>query len=124
MIKAYTASSLKQALEHIQDAERVFVDKSDIAQLKCPITKEYPFNSTEPCFGNPRGCQKARFQNCIRSVKIHVNDNAGFWHRLYVQFTISATNHDGYIEKHDQILRWLIEDKKLIDRNDLVPVEV
>jgi len=124
MREAYTASSLKQALEKIQDAVGVLIDKSDIALLKCPITGKYTFNSKEPCFGNPKGCQRARFQECLRSVKIQVNDNTGFCHRLHIRFTVSSTNDDGYIEKYDQTLRWLIYDRKLIDRNDLVSVDV
>ena len=36
MKKAYTASSLKQALEKIKNAGGVLIDKSDIDLLTCP----------------------------------------------------------------------------------------
>jgi len=124
MKKAYTASSLKQALEKIKNAGGVLIDKSDIDLLTCPIPGKLPFNSKEPCFGNPEGCQRARFQECSRSVRIQVNDKTKFLYRLPIRFTISDTNNDGYIEKYNQTLRWLIDERKLIKRDDLVPIDV
>jgi hypothetical protein len=124
MKKAYTASSLKRALEKIPDEGGVLIDTSDISLLMCPIDGKPPYNSKEPCFGNPTGCQRAQFQQCLRSVRVQVNDNTRFCRRLSIRFTISDTNNDGYIDKYDQTLSWLINSKKLISRDDLVPVDV
>jgi hypothetical protein len=124
MKKAYTASSLKQAIEKIQDTYGVLIEKPGIALLMCPIVGERPFNSKEPCLGYPKGCQRAHFQNCQRAVKIYVNDNVRFCWMILARFTISNTNDDGYVERNDRALRWLIDDKKLINESDLVPIEV
>lgn len=124
MKKAYTASSLKRALENIRDNSGVLIEKSELDALKCPIANERPSNSIEPCHGRPEGCQKAQFQICQRTVKVRVNDNMRFCWTITARFTISDTNYDGFVEKDDRTINWLISNKKLINADDLEAVEV
>jgi len=124
MKKAYTASSLKRALENFVNNDEIQVKKSDVDLLKCPILNEYPYQSIERCYGNPIGCHRARYQACQRIIRIYMKGETKFALMIVARFTISANDSDGYVEKNDQTLRWLIDNKRIISECDLVTVEV
>ena len=68
--------------------------------IKCPLDR---------CFINPVNCHKARGQTCTQEVSViyeHEKHNKLVNLRFY--FTISATDHDGFIHEDNEPLRILI----------------
>jgi len=68
--------------------------------IKCPLDR---------CYRTPTSCHRAREQTCTQEVTVlyqHENHNKSVNLRFY--FTISSTNHDGFIYDNNESLQLLI----------------
>lgn len=120
----YTASSVKRALENMGSNIGFYVKQSELDKLKCPITGEYPYKSQNKCLGNHIGCINRKYRRCQRRVRVFINDNSGFSYDLCFHFRVSDDNGDGFIDEKDSTMRWLLEDKKVMDKNNLDRIQI
>ena len=95
----YTASSVKREI----DAKKTLTVNGD---LRCPQSTEWLQHDSTPCPQVPESCSHARVQECKQ--RIHIHEQGTKLIILTFRFTISQTNHDGFIDEHDQQLELLI----------------
>jgi hypothetical protein len=115
----YTASSVKKALEGMVPSSGFFVKQAELDRLKCPILGEKPDGAQYKCNGNNIGCINRAYLKCQRWVGVYTYLNPRFSRDMYIFFTISDDNRDGYIDRDDTTLKWLIDEKRAINRADL-----
>jgi hypothetical protein len=103
----YTASSVRKTIEKAMSKKELYSEDLDI--LKCPIVGSF-FGDGRKCHGNPASCPEAREQTCKHRVDIFKNKSINMtpFAILNFYFTISDTNHDGFISAGDIVLRRLI----------------
>ena len=118
----YTASSLKAALKTSIQKLGIFCEGLD-EKLMCPIPDTFPPLSDIECCGNPATCEKAKLQTCWQPIEISSRPNAASLPPLRFRYTISDTDHDGFIERSDMALR-LIINRGYIPEGHLKPCKI
>jgi len=81
--------------------------------IKCPLDR---------CYITPDTCYKAREHICTQEVTvIYQHDNHNKLVNLRFYFTISLTNHDGFINEDNEFLQLLIKRSVIIEENIRTP---
>ncbi|MCL2689930.1 MAG: hypothetical protein FWE57_08825 [Chitinispirillia bacterium] len=115
----YTAASVKSAIETFI-TNKGFVSKN-LDSLICPMAGWIP-DVEQVCGLRPQLCKLAADKECRRSVSILMSNEKTLYITLNFYFTISSTNHDGFIMADDSRLNWLIKRGDL-DVKDLAAIE-
>ncbi|MDR2727544.1 MAG: hypothetical protein LBB56_00295 [Chitinispirillales bacterium] len=104
----YTAKSVKTALEGIKNEG---FRCAGLDELRCPIPGLILDDTGRKCCIAPQNCDDAGQKSCIRMVYVYRGTSAKIapFVILKFYFTISDTNHDGFIEEYDSPLRRLID---------------
>jgi|TergutMp193P3_1026864.scaffolds.fasta_scaffold142366_2 hypothetical protein len=115
----YTASSVKTALKNVTAGKGYHFER--LEHLNCPATAGiYAGKVQRNCCGDYRNCYEAHSRTCRQPVHICRNTDRGFKRILNFYFTVSDDSNEGFIDERDIILRWVMDDLKLIDEKDLV----
>jgi hypothetical protein len=101
-MKYYKASEIRGLLEASQR-----IQSDDLHRLRCPFDDLIDHD----CYGEPNGCPKGSLQKCKQPIRINRRraHDLQFATVLDFYFTISATNHDGFIEWKDSSLMDLVD---------------
>lgn len=107
----YTASSVKKSL-----LKNKKLSAEGLDDLMCPQRKPrvWVWDNNAECCGNAATCSNAIAKSCKQRINIYYNGQPMLLTVLNFYFTISKTNHDGFIDKDDVSLGRLI-DKGLVD---------
>ena len=97
----FTASSVKRELE-INKVLKVN------GGLGCPQEPGWTPNGNTPCSGVPASCCHIQEQTCKQVIEVRSQETESKLGVLIFNFTISTTNHDGFIDADDQQLVRLI----------------
>jgi len=105
----YTASSVIEAIKANPKCSC-----EELENVKCPMAS---------CNFSPTDCPHALEHTCHQYAKIYSKHSEYYIHLTNIRFTftISATNHDGFIREDDAILQMLTR-RKIINNSLLVRV--
>jgi len=115
----YTAGSLEIALK--KSIKAIGIDCEWPKEgLTCPIPGIYPPDDVEICGGNPVSCKRAGLRTCRRKIRVSSRPSAASCATLRLRYTVSDTDHNGFIEEGDSALQLLFA-RGYISKNSLEP---
>lgn len=104
---SYTASSVKQELDKLSNL-------TINGGLQCPQNAAWQGAGNTPCPGALASCGVWQDKKCKQRIHIHTSNGSKLT-ILTFYFTISSTNHDGFIDEHDQQLNLLLRNQPMIN---------
>jgi hypothetical protein len=112
----YSANSLRVALKAAENTGTIKCRQTE--GLRCPAVGYQLYNGW--CC-NLADCKRGKDKLCIHRLDIQFTDGS-YPVVLDVKYRASQDSRDGFIPKKHSQLRVLIEDKKVISENDLIPI--
>jgi len=112
----YTVRSLELALK--EAAKNIGIDCEWPEEgIDCPMPNTYIGNL---CNGNPMSCDKATERKCRRKIKVSSRPGAASCATLRIRYTVSNTDHNGFVEEDDSALQVILS-RKYISKASLDP---
>jgi hypothetical protein len=103
----YTADSVQEEIN--VKTKNVLTVKGD---ARCPQSTAWIGHANMPCpsDGSPTSCLNVQNEDheCKQTVYVYPQGGGAFLAVLTFYFTVSKTDHNGYIDENDLQLKWLI----------------